>query len=40
MWKATKEECAIVCHVRQMTEFGLDDLTFVARHFMPRRPLS
>jgi transposase InsO family protein len=35
MWKATEEERAIVCHLRQVTEFGLDDLTFVVRHFLP-----
>lgn len=34
-WKATEEERAIVCHLRQATEFGLDDLTFVVRHFLP-----
>ncbi len=34
-WKATEEERAIVCHLRQLTEFGLDDLTFVVRHFLP-----
>jgi transposase InsO family protein len=35
MWKATEEERAIVCHLRRATEFGLDDLTFVVRHFLP-----
>lgn len=34
-WKATGEERAIVCHLRRVTEFGLDDLTFVLRHFLP-----
>lgn len=34
-WKATEEERAIVCHLRRATEFGLDDLTFVLRHFLP-----
>ena len=34
-WKATKEERAIVCHMRRATEFGLDDLTFALRHFLP-----
>ncbi|GAD27535.1 transposase [Gluconobacter thailandicus F149-1 = NBRC 100600] len=33
-WKATGEERAIVCHLRYATEFGLDDLTFVLRHFL------
>ena len=34
-WKTTEEERAIVCHLRRATEFGLDDLTFVLRHFLP-----
>lgn len=34
-WKATEEEQAIICHLRRATQFGLDDLTFVARHFLP-----
>ncbi|MCG4255125.1 IS481 family transposase [Acetobacter senegalensis] len=34
-WKTTEEERAIVCHIRRATEFGLDDLTFVLRHFLP-----
>lgn len=34
-WKATKEERAIVCHLRRATDFGFDDLTFVLRHFLP-----
>lgn len=34
-WKTTQEERAIVCHLRRATGFGLDDLTFVIRHFLP-----
>lgn len=34
-WKATEEERAIVCALRQATNFALDDLTFVLRHFLP-----
>jgi transposase InsO family protein len=34
-WKATEEERAIVCAVRQATNFPLDDLTFVVSHFLP-----
>jgi len=34
-WKATEEEHAIVCQLRRSTGFGLDDLTFVVRHFLP-----
>ncbi|WP_029329768.1 integrase [Komagataeibacter oboediens] len=34
-WKASEEERAIVCHLRRSTGFGLDDLTFVVRHFLP-----
>jgi len=34
-WKASEEERAIVCQLRRSTGFGLDDLTFVARHFLP-----
>jgi transposase len=34
-WKATKEERAIVCALRQATGFPLDDLTFVVTHFLP-----
>src|SRR3712207_1688408 len=34
-WKATEEERAIVCELRRMTRFALDDLTFVITHFLP-----
>jgi transposase InsO family protein len=34
-WKATEEERAIVCALRQTTGFPLDDLTFVVTHFLP-----
>ena len=34
-WKATEEERAIVCALRQATNFALDDLTFVVCHFLP-----
>src|SRR3569832_601580 len=34
-WKATKEERAIVCTLRRVTNFALDDLTFVMTHFLP-----
>jgi transposase InsO family protein len=34
-WKATGEERAIVCALRQATGFPLDDLTFVITHFLP-----
>lgn len=34
-WKATEEERAIVCALRQATCFPLDDLTFVVSHFLP-----
>jgi transposase InsO family protein len=34
-WKATEEERAIVCALRRATNFALDDLTFVAGHFLP-----
>jgi transposase InsO family protein len=34
-WTATAEERAIVCTVRRATRFGLDDLTFALRHFLP-----
>lgn len=34
-WKATEEERAVVCTLRQSTNFALDDLTFVVRHFLP-----
>lgn len=34
-WRATGEERAIVCQLRRSTGFGLDDLTFVIRHFLP-----
>ena len=35
-WKATDEERAVVCALRRATNFALDDLTFVVRHFLPR----
>ncbi len=34
-WKASGEERAIVCALRQATGFPLDDLTFVVAHFLP-----
>ena len=34
-WKASDEERAIVCALRQATGFPLDDLTFVVSHFLP-----
>ena len=34
-WKASEEERAIVCALRRATGFPLDDLTFVASHFLP-----
>ncbi len=34
-WKATEEERAIVCALRRVTNFPLDDLTFVVSHFLP-----
>ncbi|MCI0755553.1 DDE-type integrase/transposase/recombinase, partial [Teichococcus vastitatis] len=34
-WKATDEERAVVCLLRERTNFALDDLTFVVRHFLP-----
>jgi transposase len=34
-WKATEEERAIVCTLRWITNFALDDLTFVVTHFLP-----
>ena len=34
-WKATDEERAVVCALRQATNFTLDDLTFVVTHFLP-----
>jgi transposase InsO family protein len=34
-WKATDEERAVVCALRQSTNFALDDLTFVVTHFLP-----
>lgn len=33
--KAIEEERVVVCHMCRATEFGLDDLTFVLRHFLP-----
>jgi transposase InsO family protein len=34
-WKATDEERAVVCFLRERTNLALDDLTFVVRHFLP-----
>ena len=34
-WRATDKERAIVCHLRRMTGFALDDLTFTLQHFLP-----
>ncbi len=34
-WKATEEERAIVCALREATGFPLDDLTFIVTHFLP-----
>jgi transposase len=34
-WCMTEEERAIICAVRRLTGFALDDLTFVLRHFLP-----
>src|SRR6476469_8222471 len=34
-WKATEEERAIVCMLRRVTNFALDDLTFVITLFLP-----
>jgi hypothetical protein len=34
-WKATEEERANVCNLRRITNFPLDDLTFVVTHFLP-----
>ncbi len=34
-WKATEEERAIVCTLRRVTNFALDDLSFVITHFLP-----
>jgi transposase InsO family protein len=34
-WKASDEERAVVCALRRATNFALDDLTFVVRHFLP-----
>jgi transposase InsO family protein len=34
-WKATEEERAVVCALRRVTNFALDDLTFVVAHFLP-----
>jgi transposase-like protein len=35
-WRVTAEERAIICAVRRATDFPLDHLTFVLRHFLPR----
>src|SRR3954468_13665043 len=34
-WKATEAERAIVCTLRRVSNFALDDLTFVITHFLP-----
>src|SRR3712207_5893488 len=34
-WKASEEERAMVCALRRLTGFPLDDLTFVVSHFLP-----
>src|SRR3954471_19048083 len=34
-WKATEEERAVVCALRRITNFALDDLPFVITHFLP-----
>lgn len=34
-WRASEEERAIVCELRRMTGFALDDLTFTLHHFLP-----
>src|SRR5436305_1838561 len=34
-WKATEEERAVVCALRRITNFALDDRTFVVTHFLP-----
>src|SRR3954452_10552579 len=34
-WKATEAERTIVCTLRRVTNFALDDLTFVVTHFLP-----
>ena len=34
-WKASEEERAIVCALREATGFPLDDLTFVVTHVLP-----
>ena len=43
-WKATEEERAIVCSLRRVTNFALDDLTFVITHLLrrvrPARPAA
>src|SRR3954469_803169 len=33
-WKATEAERAVVCALRRITNFALDDLTFVITHFL------
>ncbi len=33
-WKATEEERAVVCTLRRITNFALDDLTFIVTHFL------
>jgi transposase len=34
-WKATEEARAVVCALRRITNFALDDLTFGITHFLP-----
>ncbi len=34
-WKASEEERAVVCELRRATGFPLEELTFVATHFLP-----
>jgi transposase len=34
-WKATEEERVVVCVLRRITNFALDDLTLVVTHFLP-----
>jgi len=32
-WRITEEERTIICAVRRATDFPVDDLTFMLRHF-------
>ena len=34
-WKASEEERTIVCALRRVTGFPLDDLTFILSHLLP-----